>query len=101
MVKPKAYVIGVGMTKFSKPGSVGWDYPDMQATVGYLFGGTCRGQRVLYECGLTGILIFNVNNACASGSSGVFLCKQIIESGNADVVLASDSREWPLEVWKI
>ncbi|CAD6191402.1 unnamed protein product [Caenorhabditis auriculariae] len=109
MVKPKAYVIGVGMTKFSKPGSVGWDYPDMvkeavhealsdcglkytdiqQATVGYLFGGTCCGQRALYECGLTGIPIFNVNNACASGSSGVFLCKQIIESGNADVVLAS------------
>jgi acetyl-CoA acetyltransferase len=29
-----------------------------------------------------------VNNACASGSSGVYLCKQIIEGGNADVCLA-------------
>lgn len=58
--KPKVYIVGVGMTKFCKPGSVpGWDYPDMvkeavttalddckmkysdiqQATVGYLFGG--------------------------------------------------------------
>ncbi|KHJ91259.1 thiolase protein, partial [Oesophagostomum dentatum] len=64
-------------------------YSDIQqATVGYLFGGTCCGQRALYELGFTGIPIFNVNNACASGSSGLFLCKQIIESGNADLVLA-------------
>jgi sterol carrier protein 2 len=108
MTKPKVYVIGVGMTKFTKPGSTGLDYPDMvkeavnealadakleykdiqQATVGYLYGGTCNGQRALYELGFTGIPIFNVNNACASGSSGVFLGKQILESGNADVVLA-------------
>ncbi|CAI2329488.1 unnamed protein product [Caenorhabditis sp. 36 PRJEB53466] len=107
--KPKVYIVGVGMTKFCKPGSVNWDYPDMvkeavntaledagmkysdvqQATVGYLFGGTCCGQRALYQLGLTGIPIFNVNNACASGSSGLFLGKQIIESGNADVVLCS------------
>ncbi|CAI4227307.1 unnamed protein product [Auanema sp. JU1783] len=108
MTKTKVYVVGVGMTKFCKPGSVDWDYPDMvkeavttalddcklqysdvqQATVGYLFGGTCCGQRALYEIGFTGIPIFNVNNACASGSSGVFLCKQILESGNADCVMA-------------
>ncbi|VDO50965.1 unnamed protein product, partial [Haemonchus placei] len=101
MGKSKVYVIGVGMTKFCKPGSRDWDYPDMvkeavnmalddcslkytdiqQATVGYLFGGTCCGQRALYELGFTGIPIFNVNNACASGSSGLYLCKQIIESG--------------------
>ncbi|VDM61904.1 unnamed protein product [Angiostrongylus costaricensis] len=108
MGNTKVYVIGVGMTKFCKPGSRDWDYPDMvkeavnlalddcslkysdieMATVSYLFGGTCCGQRALYELGLTGIPIFNVNNACASGSSGVFLCKQFIESGNADCVLA-------------
>ncbi|GMT16123.1 hypothetical protein PFISCL1PPCAC_7420, partial [Pristionchus fissidentatus] len=108
MTKTKCYVIGVGMTKFEKPGKRDWDYPDMvkeavnkalddcklkyediqQATVSYLFGGTCCGQRALYEIGFTGIPIYNVNNACASGSSGVFLCKQILESGNADVVMA-------------
>ncbi|KAI6238608.1 Sterol carrier protein 2 [Aphelenchoides fujianensis] len=99
---------GGGVQHFTKPGSTGKDYPDMikeavnealddcrlkyadvqQATVGYLYGGTCCGQRALYEIGFTGIPIFNVNNACASGSSGVFLCKQILESGNADVVMA-------------
>lgn len=109
MTKPKVYVVGVGMTQFCKPGAKDWDYPDMvkeavnealadaklqykdvqQATVGYLYGGTCCGQRALYELGFTGIPIYNVNNACASGSTGVFLCKQIIESGNADVVLAT------------
>jgi sterol carrier protein 2 len=108
MTKGKAYVVGVGMTKFTKPQSTGQDYPDMvkeavaealsdaglkyqdvqQATASYLYGGSCCGQRALYEVGLTGIPIFNINNACASGSSGVFLCKQIIESGNADVVMA-------------
>lgn len=37
-------------------------YSDVQqATVGYLFGGTCCGQRALYECGLTGIPIYNVS----------------------------------------
>ena len=25
----KTYVVGVGMTKFEKPGSREWDYPDM------------------------------------------------------------------------
>lgn len=25
----KVYVVGVGMTKFEKPGSRAWDYPDM------------------------------------------------------------------------
>jgi acetyl-CoA acetyltransferase len=30
----KVYVIGVGMTKFEKPGSQGWDYPDMAKEAG-------------------------------------------------------------------
>jgi acetyl-CoA acetyltransferase len=30
----KVYVIGVGMTKFEKPGSRGWDYPDMAKEAG-------------------------------------------------------------------
>ncbi|CAG9530283.1 unnamed protein product [Cercopithifilaria johnstoni] len=107
--KSKVYVIGVGMTKFTKPGSVpNLDYPDMvkeavnkalsdaklqysdveQAAVGYIYGGTCCGQRALYEIGLTGIPIYNVNNACASGSTAVYLSKLCIEGGHADVALA-------------
>ena len=30
----KVYVIGVGMTKFEKPGSRAWDYPDMAKEAG-------------------------------------------------------------------
>ncbi|VDK82568.1 unnamed protein product [Onchocerca ochengi] len=107
--KSKVYVIGVGMTKFVKPGSIpNWDYPDMvkeavnkalsdaklqysdveQAAVGYIYGSTCCGQRALYEIGLTGIPIYNVNNACASGSTAVYLLKLLIEGGHADVALA-------------
>lgn len=37
-------------------------YSDIeQAAVGYLYGGTCCGQRALYEIGLTGIPIYNVS----------------------------------------
>lgn len=27
--KQRVFVVGVGMTKFEKPGSKQWDYPDM------------------------------------------------------------------------
>lgn len=37
---------------------------------------------------MTGIPIFNVNNNCSTGSSALLLAKQIVESGNADCVLA-------------
>ena len=30
----KVYVVGVGMTKFEKPGSKNWDYPDMAKEAG-------------------------------------------------------------------
>uniref|UniRef100_A0A915PFP4 Thiolase N-terminal domain-containing protein n=1 Tax=Setaria digitata TaxID=48799 RepID=A0A915PFP4_9BILA len=94
---------------FVKPGSIpNWDYPDMikeavnkalsdaklrysdveQAVVGYIYGGTCCGQRALYEIGFTGIPIYNVNNACASGSAAVYLSKLCIEGGHANVALA-------------
>lgn len=37
---------------------------------------------------MTGIPIFNVNNNCSTGSSALLLGKQIIESDNAECVLA-------------
>ncbi|HNA51452.1 MAG TPA: lipid-transfer protein, partial [Mycobacterium sp.] len=85
----KVYVVGVGMTKFEKPGRrEGWDYPDMaresgtkaladagvdygqieQGFVGYCSGDSTSGQRALYELGMTGIPIVNVNNNCSTGS---------------------------------
>lgn len=37
-------------------------YSDVeQAAVGYIYGGTCCGQRALYEIGFTGIPIYNVS----------------------------------------
>ena len=104
----KVYVVGVGMTKFEKPGSRAWDYPDMakeagtkaledagipydeidQAVVGYVYGESTSGQRAVYQLGLTGIPVYNVNNNCSTGSTALFLGKQLIEGGLADCVLA-------------
>lgn len=48
---------------------------------------TC-GQRALYEVGLTGIPMYNVNNNCSTGSTALMLAKQLIENGDNDCVLA-------------
>ena len=105
----KVYVVGVGMTKFEKPGrKEGWDYPDMaresgtkaledagvaytdieQGFVGYCSGDSTSGQRALYELGMTGIPIVNVNNNCSTGSTALYLGAQSIRGGLADCVLA-------------
>jgi acetyl-CoA acetyltransferase len=104
----KVYVVGVGMTKFEKPGSREWDYPDMareagtkaledaglgydaiqQAFVGYVYGDSTCGQRALYELGMTGLPIVNVNNNCSTGSSALYLAAQAIRGGLADCTLA-------------
>lgn len=105
----KVYVVGVGMTKFEKPGRrEGWDYPDMaresgtkaledarvdysdieQGFVGYCSGDSTSGQRALYELGMTGIPIVNVNNNCSTGSTALYLAAQSIRGGLADCVLA-------------
>ena len=104
----KVFVIGVGMTKFEKPGSKAWDYPDMakeagtkaledagiafdkieQAAVGYCYGDSTAGQRAIYSLGMTGIPIYNVNNNCATGSTALFMAKQFVAAGIADCALA-------------
>jgi len=107
--KSKVYVIGVGMTKFEKPGRrEDFDYPQMAkeavtkalqdahisynavgaVCVGYVYGDSTCGQRAIYEVGLSGCPIYNVNNNCSTGSTALYLAKQIIESGNANCVLA-------------
>jgi acetyl-CoA acetyltransferase len=107
-VTRKVFVIGVGMTKFEKPGSKDWDYPDMaieagtkalkdagidykevqQACVGYVYGSSTSGQRAVYQLGLTGIPVYNVNNNCSTGSTALFMAKQFIEGGIAECALA-------------
>jgi len=105
----KSYVVGVGMTKFEKPGRrENFDYPDMakeavenaltdaglkytdveQACVGYVYGDSTCGQRALYPLGMTGIPVYNVNNNCATGSSALFLANQLVTGGVSHCVLA-------------
>jgi acetyl-CoA acetyltransferase len=102
----KVNVIGVGMVKFGKPGKsdpynvmaseaartalkdAGVAYGDVQqAHAGYVFGDSTCGQRAIYEVGLSGIPIFNVNNNCSTGSSAIMLGAQAIKSGAVDCVL--------------
>ncbi|XP_015749444.1 PREDICTED: non-specific lipid-transfer protein-like [Acropora digitifera] len=67
----------------------GLDYSSLeQAVVGYCYGDSTCGQRALYQLGLTGIPIYNVNNNCATGSSALYLAKQLVEGGSSDCVLA-------------
>src|SRR6201991_1070776 len=104
----KTFVIGVGMTKFDKPGTKEGDYPDWakeagemaladagipyedveQAYAGYCYGDSTYGQRALYTLGLTGIPVVNVNNNCSTGSSALFLARQAVKGGIVDCALA-------------
>jgi sterol carrier protein 2 len=105
----KVYVIGVGMTRFVKPGeNKRLDYPEMgkeavekaladakisykeieHANVGYVYGDSACGQRVLYQIGMTGITIINVNNYCSTGSSALYLSKKLVEGGLVQCALA-------------
>lgn len=104
----KAYIVGVGMTKFEKPETRDWQYWDMvreagaaaledagvrydqveQVPVGYCFQASTAGQRAVYELGLTGVPVYNVNNNCATGSTALMLARQFVEGGGSDCVLA-------------
>ncbi len=105
----KVFVIGVGMTKFTKPGREDSpDYPAMakeagtkaledasiafenieQAHVGFMYGESTAGQRAVYELGMTGIPITNVNNNCSTGSTALYLAANAIRGGLADCTLA-------------
>ncbi|XP_056148970.1 sterol carrier protein 2 [Lampris incognitus] len=108
--KNRVFVVGVGMTKFEKPGArEDFDYPDMakeagqkaladagipysaieQACVGYVYGDSTCGQRAIYHSlGLSGIPIMNVNNNCSTGSTALFMARQLIQGDLADCVLA-------------
>ena len=104
----RTFVIGVGMTKFDKPGTKEGDYPDWakeagekaladagiaydkveQAFAGYCYGDSTYGQRAVYGLGLTGIPVVNVNNNCSTGSSALWLARQAVKGGLVDCALA-------------
>lgn len=65
------------------------NYTDIkQAVVSYVYGESCCGQRALYQFGMTGIPIYNVNNNGCTGSTGLILAKQLVEAGTSDCVMA-------------
>jgi acetyl-CoA acetyltransferase len=105
----RVFVVGVGLTRFEKPGArPDWDYPDMvgeavcdaladagasyadveQVVAGYCFGNTACGQRAVYPLGMTGVPVLNVNNACASGSSALYMARGLVAAGMAGCALA-------------
>lgn len=103
----RANVIGVGMTEFKSPKALrpytdmgkeavtdafedaGIDYSTVdQAYVGWVYADSCAGQRLLYDFGMTGIPIFNVNNNCSTGSNALFLARQAVASGIVECALA-------------
>jgi sterol carrier protein 2 len=59
-----------------------------QAACGYVYGDSTCGQRALYEVGITGIPVYNVNNNCSTGSTALFMARQFIQSGLNQCVLA-------------
>ncbi|MCL6614093.1 MAG: SWIM zinc finger family protein, partial [Firmicutes bacterium] len=58
------------------------------AYTGWVYADSCAGQMVLYEMGMTGIPIFNVNNNCATGSNALYLARQAVASGVVECALA-------------
>ena len=102
----KVFVSGVGMIPFAKPGAsasydqmgaaaarlaledAGLGYEEVQqAYVGYVYGDSTSGQKAVYQLGMTGIPVVNVNNNCSTGSTALFLARQAVASGAADCVL--------------
>ena len=101
-----SYVLGVGLTKFIKPRKLraytelGFEagvkamldaqinYDEVETGVAcYCYGDTTSGQRIFYQFGMTTIPIYNTNNACATGSTGLHLARTLVKNGAADCVL--------------
>src|SRR2546423_13347140 len=104
----KINVIGVGMVPFAKPGKseeynvmaakaartalgdAGVPYDQIEeAYAGYVFGDSTCGQRAVYEVGLTGIPVFNVNNNCSTGSPALMSGAQATPAGPAPGLLVA------------
>jgi acetyl-CoA acetyltransferase len=100
-------IAGVGMIPFKKPGrsdsydvmganaaraaleDAGIDYDLVQqAYASYVYGDSCSGQAALYNVGINGVPIVNVNNNCSSGSTAFALAAQAVQGGVIDCALA-------------
>lgn len=100
-MKNKVVVAGVGMTPFLSPKAgksyiefgkaaleaalkdAGVPYDKIQQVyVGWVYGDSTAGQAVIYEAGMTGIPVINVNNNCSTGSTALFLARQVTSTTN-------------------
>ncbi|KAJ3751208.1 putative thiolase [Lentinula detonsa] len=101
----RTFLIGGGCTAFIKASTTtedmgleaatkalldaGITYDTVQmAVVGYCYGDSTCGQRALYNLGLTGIPITNVNNNCSTGSTALYTANNAVKFGQAEVALA-------------
>ncbi|MFQ5665763.1 MAG: beta-ketoacyl synthase N-terminal-like domain-containing protein [Candidatus Binatia bacterium] len=101
----RAFVIGVGMTKFERCDrdarelgqeaatmalqDAGIEYAKIeQGFCGYVSGMSTLGQQTLYGIGMTGIPVYNVNNNCSTGSTALYMAYNAIRFGQNDAVLA-------------
>jgi len=115
------HIVGVGMTQFGKhmdrslhslaDEALGATLRDAGATLAdigqvYYSGVTqgplqgqnaVPGQVVLTQLGLTGLPVYNVENACASGSSAFQLAVQALRAGACDVALAIGAEKMNIE----
>jgi len=101
----RVFVVGVGMTKFEKPGSTGKDYPDFarkpaeralrtrhpytaieQRPSATATAFTC-GQRAVYQLGCTASRLQR-QQQLLDRSTALFMAKQFVEGGLAECVLA-------------
>jgi len=106
------YVVGVGMTPFGRlldksvydmageavslalndAGCTASDIGTVfyaSATTSQLQGQSCiPGPIAMRRCGISGIPVYTVENACASGSSAFNLAVQSVKAGSADVAMA-------------
>jgi acetyl-CoA acetyltransferase len=103
-MKQPIYIAGVAMTPFGRyDGSMqdlaqravadavidaGIEQESVQAFyAANVFGGMVLGQVLLRDMGVTGPAIYNVENACASGATGVHLAVHALEAGRYDTVV--------------
>jgi acetyl-CoA acetyltransferase len=103
MSKP-VYIAGVAMTPFAAHAAsmqdlaqqavlgaladAGQELGAVQAIyAGNVFGGMVLGQVLLRDLGQPGLPLYNVQNACASGATGVHLACHALQAGAYDTVL--------------
>ena len=111
------------MTNFLKPGG-DRDYPELgaeaiskaladagipynaieQACVGYVYGDSTCGQKALYEVGITGIPVYNVNNSASKHAkhphSDPSSCARADLFFSLSVWLQTAARAPPLCIWR-